>query len=58
MTDGPKKPAPTEGGDASKRSPQIDSRKLFGPHRQLSIIHNSQQYTLRITSNDKLILTK
>jgi hemin uptake protein HemP len=36
----------------------ISSRKLFGNHRTLVIDHEGEQYTLRITSNRKLILTK
>jgi hemin uptake protein HemP len=39
------------------RSP-IKSEVLFGGGRLLKIIHNQELYTLRITSNNKLILTK
>jgi hemin uptake protein HemP len=37
---------------------EISSAELIGESKELSIIHNSERYTLRITSNNKLILTK
>lgn len=36
----------------------VSSRTLFGKHRTLVIDHEGERYTLRITSNRKLILTK
>jgi hemin uptake protein HemP len=36
----------------------ISSRELLGSHKRLNIEHNGEHYTLRITSNNKLILTK
>jgi hemin uptake protein HemP len=45
-------------GTAGKGAIEIHSRALFGAHRQIRIIHNDDQYILRITANDKLILTK
>ncbi|MFC7399263.1 hemin uptake protein HemP [Chelatococcus sp. GCM10030263] len=38
--------------------PLLDARQLFGGRRELVILHNGAQYRLRITANDKLILTK
>lgn len=38
--------------------PCITSELLFGSNRQLKIQHEGETYTLRITSRDKLILTK
>jgi hemin uptake protein HemP len=36
----------------------IRARDLLGPERILRIEHDGQVYTLRITRNDRLILTK
>jgi hemin uptake protein HemP len=36
----------------------IHSRELFGSSRQLLIEHSGHVYSLRITQNNKLILTK
>ncbi|HEU4429523.1 MAG TPA: hemin uptake protein HemP [Myxococcota bacterium] len=37
---------------------QISSQELLGPERLLHIEHNGEIYTLRLTRNDRLILTK
>ena len=37
---------------------QIDSRQLLDRNRELYILHNNERYILRITANNKLILTK
>ncbi|WP_373084032.1 hemin uptake protein HemP [Sneathiella sp.] len=34
------------------------SKDLFLQGRELTIIHNSEEYKLRLTGNEKLILTK
>jgi hemin uptake protein HemP len=39
-------------------TPQLDSRSLFGSARELLIQHKGEQYRLRLTRSDKLILTK
>lgn len=36
----------------------VDSDALFGKSNELTIIHNGEEYRLRLTSNSKLILTK
>jgi hemin uptake protein HemP len=36
----------------------VNSRQLLGDRRYLTIEHNGERYQLRITSNNKLILTK
>ena len=38
--------------------PKIDSRELLGGGRELVIVHAGQEYRLRRTSQNKLILTK
>jgi hemin uptake protein HemP len=37
---------------------RITSGELFGTARQLVIVHGDDAYTLRITAQNKLILTK
>ncbi|MEI6723418.1 MAG: hemin uptake protein HemP [Betaproteobacteria bacterium] len=36
---------------------RLSSEALFGARRELVIIHNGREYCLRLTRNDKLILT-
>jgi hemin uptake protein HemP len=38
--------------------PEYDVRDLVGDGREASIVHEGERYRLRITSNNKLILTK
>jgi len=38
--------------------PRIDASTLLAASREIILVHNQQEYRLRITSNDKLILTK
>ena len=37
---------------------RVDSQRLLGGGRELVIDHAGQEYHLRLTRNDKLILTK
>lgn len=37
---------------------KIDTKILFGEDKTVKIIHNGNVYILRITKDDKLILTK
>jgi len=37
---------------------RVGSNELFGAQNEIVIEHNNEEYRLRITSNDKLILTK
>ncbi|RYD16091.1 MAG: hemin uptake protein HemP [Lysobacteraceae bacterium] len=39
-------------------TPSVDSRRLLGGARELLIRHGTEAYRLRLTRNDKLILTK
>ena len=43
---------------AACRFPTIDSNRLFAVGREIRIMHEGEEYRLRITSNNKLILTK
>ena len=40
------------------KSPHVDSHRLMAGARELVIDHAGQEYRLRLTRNDKLILTK
>ena len=37
--------------------PRLSSEDLFGAQREVMIVHNGREYRLRLTQNDKLILT-
>lgn len=41
-----------------KEKPTISTEELFKEMREIHIVHREEVYRLRITSNDKLILTK
>ena len=36
---------------------RVSSESLLGPRGELLIVHNGREYRLRLTQNDKLILT-
>ncbi|HXV82021.1 MAG TPA: hemin uptake protein HemP [Candidatus Binatia bacterium] len=40
------------------RKPRIESAYLFQGEREIVIVHQAKEYSLRITRNGKLILTK
>jgi hemin uptake protein HemP len=40
------------------RKPRIESAHLFQGEREIVIVHQTKEYSLRITRNGKLILTK
>ena len=40
------------------RGSRIDSRELFAHEREIIIAHGEENYRLRLTSQNKLILTK
>jgi hemin uptake protein HemP len=42
----------------SVRGNRIDSRELFSSEREIIIAHGDDNYRLRLTSQNKLILTK
>jgi len=48
-------PTPARAADPP---PRLHSPQLFGPHRELEILHQGQVYRLRQTQQGKLILTK
>ena len=46
------------GGPAHPGGSRLSSTALFGDAREIVILHRGQEYRLRITKTDKLILTK
>jgi hemin uptake protein HemP len=42
----------------SGKKPRIESRELFRGNSEIVIVHQNEEYSLRITRNGKLILTK
>ena len=40
------------------RKPRIESERLFVGSSEIVIVHRDEEYSLRITKNGKLILTK
>ncbi len=38
--------------------PRIEVEAILGPGREAVLVHNGEAYTLRVTANNKLILTK
>lgn len=45
-------------GEPQRTAPQrVASEVLLGAGRELVIVHNGREYRLRLTQNDKLILT-
>ena len=43
---------------ASTKKPRIESDHLFQGNSEVVIVHQNEEYNLRITRNGKLILTK
>lgn len=56
---GPDDVAPSDAGDTRNRQPiRIQLAKLLEGGREAIIVHNGEDYRLRVTANGKLILTK
>ena len=58
-----RQPSPAMGTPAAPRTltlagNQLDSRDLFASVREIVIAHGADRYRLRLTSQNKLILTK
>lgn len=58
MNQSSQKPRPSARQSTIDAPAEVSSQTLFGGRRVLNIEHEGQRYTLRITSNRKLILTK
>lgn len=44
-------------GSTPETPQRISSQQLLGRQREVVIVHNGREYRLRLTQNDKLILT-
>ena len=42
----------------AEKKPRIESNHLFQGNNEIVIVHQKEEYNLRITRNGKLILTK
>lgn len=51
-------PASAAASTAAARKPRIESQRLFQGNWEIVIVHHNEEYSLRITKNGKLILTK
>ena len=51
-------PASAATSTAATRKPRIESQRLFQGNSEIVIVHHDEEYSLRITKNGKLILTK
>lgn len=49
---------PIQHGATPASRPRIQSAELFGSAREVLIEHGGEEYRLRLTRQDKLILTK
>jgi hemin uptake protein HemP len=58
MTSGDDQPATPIAGLPSAGLKVLTSAELLGPAREIAILHAGEVYRLRLTSNDRLILTK
>lgn len=50
--------ASKDGAIPPRRVPMVDSRDLFVGTREITIVHGDDHYRLRLTAQNKLILTK
>jgi hemin uptake protein HemP len=51
-------PAGAPATSTGSRKPRIESQRLFQGTSEIVIVHHEEEYSLRITRNGKLILTK
>jgi hemin uptake protein HemP len=49
---------PIQAADGNVANQPLTSRVLFGGRKEIVIVHDGEEYRLRITRNNKLILTK
>ena len=58
MNFAPQAPAAASASTGAARKPRIESQRLFQGNSEIVIVHHAEEYSLRITKNGKLILTK
>ena len=49
---------PDRAGAGAKPLPRVEARSLLGTSREIILVYKDMEYKLRLTNNDKLILTK
>jgi hemin uptake protein HemP len=49
---------PETASERQSAIPRISASTLLASSREIILVHKEQEYRLRITSNDKLLLTK
>jgi hemin uptake protein HemP len=54
----PTPPRSPENPSSSTGPRRVDLKDILGAAREVIIRHGSEEYRLRLTSNDKLLLTK
>ena len=52
------RPAARSSSASTRKKPRIESNHLFQGNSEIVIVHQNEEYNLRITRNGKLILTK
>jgi hemin uptake protein HemP len=55
---GPDDVAPSDSGDTRRPPVRVQLANLLEGGREAIIVHNGEDYRLRVTANGKLILTK
>lgn len=63
MMSSPSAPSPSDQRDSSSpvvadAIPTVEVGSIIGAGREAVIVHKGERYRLRVTANDKLILTK
>ena len=63
MMSSPSAPSPSDRRDSSSpvaadAIPTVEVGSIIGAGREAVIVHKGERYRLRVTANDKLILTK
>ncbi|MDF2810423.1 MAG: hemP [Microvirga sp.] len=58
MQNSPPSSHPAPKGGQSVAAEEIDVTTLIGARREVVLVHRGERYRLRVTANDKLILTK
>jgi hemin uptake protein HemP len=54
----PNRTATSSLSTTASKKPRIESAELFDGSSEIVIVHQKEEYSLRITRNGKLILTK
>lgn len=58
LAENPRQSSPSTSASVNSDPRRLSSQELFMGTRELTILHNDQTYLLRLTKQNKLILTK